>query len=932
MTTPEMADSNQQDESAVTAVRGGDAERYRELVERHERRVFAVAWSRLGDAALAEEVTQEAFIRAYRRLWLLGDGAKFSGWVSTIARRVAINFGLRHRRELNKCERWALENYAEAAPENSANENDSPHSPETLRQTLAELPAAHRECLVLFYLEGKSGAEAATALGISESALRVRLHRARAALRERLDGKLEGSLEKLRPSKALLPAIMASVLASSSAKAATGGTVAIGVGTKIVSVLSKTALFSWFFPFIMLIGNIPSLIAVSFIMRKERENFRDTQGFRPELHRRFFTSFIWGFPLLLVGFAILNQSVLAAWGIKTHQVILTSFTLVIALISARSLTIGRNAYQVSMFAYCLIIALGLAALAFGWLPASLAQLPLLTATVVLLVFFKQRPVRMDYNLFLRAAHGLLKPSVAAPAAFSRGHYGRAELLAFARFLGSRYLVSNFRWESGGLALRLPPVKNQFLANMVTLFLPPISRNCSHIFLGWNGTFRAHCGPVDAAELSALTTSQTVHLSALESLVEKCLLQAWAECRRQNFSAAERALGDSPESEIFLVSPARSKSTRWWRIMLGTSVTLMALGMFVPLFLPKHDSNHFKLVPLTEAQVRESLEIKAGFKSQEEAFRYDDNSAPAFNEVLPPTNLMSGEVFKKLQRLTLWDTNFFDLNEAARVDRILGTPDLQRAIAGGWITAEDLGLSSETICRTIINSSARQKNRWFNLEPGAVAVGEPGKYRPAGYTILPTDELARKVACLDKLGCLDVFDKQPIIDLLIQHQIVGGHIPSGRRPLADTSILNGLFFTMCNDPIHDTYNTLLILEKLGGLSRVDREACIKGVLRFHQGRGRFSAPDSEHDLAVFGEARDSIAAFESLRILGGLDRIKDLNKWEFRPFFSNQKAAANGHRVATWDEMEAWVCQQRLEKILHERKENSAAPFRSLLEP
>lgn len=67
MTNSELP-SAQQDESAVAAVRRGDAERYCELVERHERRVYAVAWSRLGNAALAEEVTQEAFIRAYRRL------------------------------------------------------------------------------------------------------------------------------------------------------------------------------------------------------------------------------------------------------------------------------------------------------------------------------------------------------------------------------------------------------------------------------------------------------------------------------------------------------------------------------------------------------------------------------------------------------------------------------------------------------------------------------------------------------------------------------------------------------------------------------------------------------------------------------------------------------------------------------------------------
>ena len=54
----ETMDELAQDAAAVAAVRAGDAERYRELVERHERRVFAVAWSRLGDAALAEEAVK----------------------------------------------------------------------------------------------------------------------------------------------------------------------------------------------------------------------------------------------------------------------------------------------------------------------------------------------------------------------------------------------------------------------------------------------------------------------------------------------------------------------------------------------------------------------------------------------------------------------------------------------------------------------------------------------------------------------------------------------------------------------------------------------------------------------------------------------------------------------------------------------------------
>jgi RNA polymerase sigma-70 factor (ECF subfamily) len=290
----EVTSSAQDDASAVAAVRRGDAERYRELVERHERRVYAVAWSRLGDAALAEEVTQEAFIRAYRRLWLLGDGAKFSGWVNTIARRMAINFGLRHRRELDKRERWALENPEVSTAENPADEAIPPYTPEMLRQTLAELPAAHRECLVLFYLEDKSGAEAAAALGISEAALRVRLHRARAVMRERLEEKLEGSLAKLRPAKTLVPAVMAGVLASSSAKAATAG----GAGATILAALAKFTPFKWLFalgplvfPLFMI---LPGLFFHRWRTRDEQRNYRDQKGFAPVCIGGF-TNALWRF-------------------------------------------------------------------------------------------------------------------------------------------------------------------------------------------------------------------------------------------------------------------------------------------------------------------------------------------------------------------------------------------------------------------------------------------------------------------------------------------------------------------------------------------------------------------------------------------------------------------------------------------------------------
>lgn len=125
----ETMDQPDLDAQAVDAIQSGDRERYRELVERHSRRVYAVAWSRLGDPHLAEEAAQEAFIKGFRHLDYLRQGRKFATWITAIARNAATNLGLRHRRELEKRERWALEPSdpaAEATPPPAVREAGSP--------------------------------------------------------------------------------------------------------------------------------------------------------------------------------------------------------------------------------------------------------------------------------------------------------------------------------------------------------------------------------------------------------------------------------------------------------------------------------------------------------------------------------------------------------------------------------------------------------------------------------------------------------------------------------------------------------------------------------------------------------------------------------------------------------------------------------------
>lgn len=573
-----MTDSARLDQSAVTAVRGGDAERYRELVERHERRVFAVAWSRLGDAALAEEATQEAFIRAYRRLWLLGDGAKYSGWVATIARRVAINFGLRHRRELNKRERWALENFSETAPENSSTGNEPLHSPETLRQTLAELPAAHRECLVLFYLEGKSGAEAAATLGISESALRVRLHRARAALRERLEEKLEGSLTKLRPTKTLVPAVMASVLSSS--KVATGG------GAALLGVLVKLSPFKWLVPFFAAgLGALPALAMSAAAARAEQRNYREPEGFRAQMSRAMHRRILWVVPLMVIPMVGGMMMLMSKLGQNITHVILGVFMIGIFVFFWMT---QHNRFQNGIMIWYAMLAGGMVLMAIGLISPDIYPLIFITANVWLMHVVKKQPRRMDTSLFLRAGLGMLEIPVGEPDVnTSATRLQKSDLMRFARFLGDRWLVNDYRWQSDGLLLRqkfFNPININ--KSVVMPFMGHL--NSSNILLAWNGDVTAqqleknNLQPIANAEVQRAQLNQRAQL---ETQVATAVKSAWQAFRAGNILAAEKAIGEKPEGEIFVVPPDRAASTRWQQASLALVVVLFST-MFVLGRLPK----------------------------------------------------------------------------------------------------------------------------------------------------------------------------------------------------------------------------------------------------------------------------------------------------------------------------------------------------------
>ena len=917
-----------QDKQAVQAVRGGDAERYRELVERHERRVFAVAWSRLGDAVLAEEVAQEAFIRAYQRLWLLGDGAKFSAWIAAITRRVAINCGLRNRRELNKRQRWALEQTVTPA--------DEPAElcpPETLRQALAGLPAAHRECLVLFYLESKSGAEAAAALGISESALRVRLHRARAALREQLEERLGQSLQQLRPSRPLSRAVMGTILTSSSAKMAGGA----GIGAKVLAWLLPFKFFSWFFWAIWALPMLPGVLLRLKTVRLEQNNYRDADGFRARLYHDWRSRMVWPMLLLLVvaqgllmGVVIYTEPI---FGIKTCYLGIAALLVPVIFFAARRLVITSNRFHIATLVSCLIMLAGLLAIGLGLLPVSAFSVFMMFYMVAFVIGYGARPLRMDYNLFLRSSQKLLEATPAESGlAEAALHLGKPQLRAFARFLGNRWLIVGHHWQGRRLVLRLPPIQAAFFNSVYWAF----GNRGSSLRLEVNGSVEARLGAKDEQDLRALHGRDLPHTADLESRVAAAVQSAWRHFRQGEFAAAERAVGQVPDADVFLVPTARSKATRWLCILLGGWMAV-SLSLLATIWLFPEKLSGQKPVSVTETEVRAFLgTIHTNPNPVINGSQLGDPGNPLdalyWCLVLPPTNLFSAEGLQAARQEVIRASGLNPQRE--RESKILTLdfyPLLDKAMAGGWVNWNDVGLNPQDV--TIYFHQHIKTNGWnftLSFEKAWSWVDNQG------CDVERINDLTlNKLRWLRDVDCLDLVDRAKLIRQIASVQDLSASVPPGQPTLHDWRDVRGLFFTPCWPALQDTYFSLAALEILGGLDKIDREQCVRGILRRHHGKGFFDSPSSGsiNEYHIDGSARDTFAAFESLRILGALDRVKDLDKWQFRlASYRSSKPDANGARTLTWEEVEAWVCQQRLARDLAEHKQTPAAPWQSLLYP
>ena len=171
------------DEALVQNAQQGDADAFRELVERHSTRVFRLCWRITGDEASAEDAVQETFLRVYRSLHRFDARSRFGTWLHRIAVNTAVEIMRKRRPETHLEEPEPLPS-TEPGPERAALSQEVQRS---VRTALGELSPMERTAFVLRHFEGRPIAEICRHLGLRESAGKQAIFRAVRKLRRALE-------------------------------------------------------------------------------------------------------------------------------------------------------------------------------------------------------------------------------------------------------------------------------------------------------------------------------------------------------------------------------------------------------------------------------------------------------------------------------------------------------------------------------------------------------------------------------------------------------------------------------------------------------------------------------------------------------------------------------------------------------------------------
>ena len=203
-----LADRKNREFELIDRILGGQHESFYELISPYERRVFMTAYDILQVEADAEEVAQEAVLKAFRSLRSFRREAQFSTWLLRITVNEA-RMRLRKRREVSLDSLSPNHEETDYTPILLADWREIPaeallreETRRLLRESIAALPENYREIITLRDVHGLNTAEAAEILGLSQGNAKVRLLRARIMLRDLFVERLRSKKKQRLPREA----------------------------------------------------------------------------------------------------------------------------------------------------------------------------------------------------------------------------------------------------------------------------------------------------------------------------------------------------------------------------------------------------------------------------------------------------------------------------------------------------------------------------------------------------------------------------------------------------------------------------------------------------------------------------------------------------------------------------------------------------------
>ncbi len=222
------------DERLVGLTLEGDRDAFGQIVARYQSPICALAYSACGSISRSEDLAQEVFVAAWRRLCELRDPSKLKAWLYAIARNL-INTAFRQQIRNPVLSADPLEEALETGSEVCGPSEIAISKEEEviLWHVLSGLPEIYRQPMVLFYRQEESIGSVAEILGISEEAVRQRLSRGRAMLNERVAKVVETGLRRSGPTKAFGLAVLAALPAVSVKAGTLGGATAAAKSSSI---------------------------------------------------------------------------------------------------------------------------------------------------------------------------------------------------------------------------------------------------------------------------------------------------------------------------------------------------------------------------------------------------------------------------------------------------------------------------------------------------------------------------------------------------------------------------------------------------------------------------------------------------------------------------------------------------------------------------